>query len=445
MTEPVTLGDDTRMSVALYRRVAGRASWAVIDQAVFALSTFAPNLILALWLTPAEYGGYTVATAVFWIALNVHSGFLIEPMMVFGAGRFQDRSSTYFAVLTVFHWCLSVMISAGLAAIGLALMFRASTSSGSSMLGYAVAAPVVLLLLLLRRTFYLWSHPRLAAAAGGVYLVGIFGILYVLYRSATLSSSTAPLAAAGASALAIFSIIAMGHFQLWSPWRRDFMRDVAAAHWRYGRWAVVTGIIKWAQGGLYYLIVPALVGLEANAGLNVLVNLVMPAVHLNWAFTLLLTPALSRARQNRRAASLMWIVLSVLMAGALLYALVIGLFGGPLIDLVYRGRYTQYADLAWLIGLIVLPEAAITAFGPALRAHERPDRELSAYAVSTAVTCVGIAAIAAWGVLGAILGLLAGRVTTMLLEFWWVLRTDTRPEQRAAASLSGWEPPAPSS
>jgi O-antigen/teichoic acid export membrane protein len=103
-----------------------------------------------------------------------------------------------------------------------------------------------------------------------------------------------------------------------------------------------------------------------------------------------------------------------------------------LIDIVYRGRYTQYADLAWLIGLIVLPEAAIATLGPALRAHERPDRELSAYVASAAVSCIGIAAIARWGLVGAVLGLLAAHVTTMLVEFWWVLR----PEMRAAPSQS---------
>ena len=68
------------------------------------------------------------------------------------------------------------------------------------------AAPVVLLLLLLRRTFYIWSHPQLAAAASGIYMVAMFAILYALYRSGTLSSFTAPLAAAGASALTIASI-----------------------------------------------------------------------------------------------------------------------------------------------------------------------------------------------------------------------------------------------
>lgn len=412
-------------------RVVGRTSWAVIDQGLFSFSNFAAKLVLALWLTPADYGGYMAATAVFWIALSIHGGLLIQPMMVFGSGRFRDRHSTYLAILTSFHWCVAAMISAALAAGGLSLILWGSASLGWSILGYAVGAPVVLLQPLLRQTFYIWSHPRLAAVANAIYMGGTFAIVYALYRSATLSSFTAPLAAAGASALAIASMIAMRRFRLWSPRAGAFLREVAAAHWRYGRWAVLTGVVGWARGSIYYLVVPISVGLEANAALNVLWNLVMPALQLYIAASALLVPALSRRRRDRSAASLMWRALLVLVAGASVYALLIGLFGGALIDRVYRGRYTEYANLAWLMGLIVLPIAASTTFAASLRADERPDRVLSANVAATVVACGGIVAIDAWGLLGAVLGLLASGVTTMLVMLWWVLRTNSPADSHA--------------
>jgi len=412
-------------------RVVGQTSWAVIDHGLLSFANFAANLVLALWLTPAEYGGYVAASAVFWIALSGYDGLLIQPMMVFGSGRFHDRPSTYLAILVSFHWCVSAMISAALAVGGLGVMFWGSPLSGLSILGYAVAAPLVLLQQLLGRTFYVWSHPWRAAVTSAIYMAGTFAILYALYRSATLSSFTAPLAAAGASTLAITGAIAMRRIRLWSPWGGAFLREVAAAHWRYGRWTVLTAVAGWARGSIYYLVVPVSVGLEANAALNVLWNLVMPVIQLYVAGSALLVPAFSRHRQDRRFKSLMWRVLLVLVAGASVYALLIGLFGGTLIDLVYHGRYTQYTNLAWLMGLIVLPIAASTAFGAFLRAHERPDRVLSANVAATVVACIGIIAIDAWGLRGAVLGLLASCVTTMLVMLWWVLRTDSRTEAQA--------------
>jgi O-antigen/teichoic acid export membrane protein len=436
MTTRAPLGSERGMLVALSRGVVSRVSWAVVDQSLFALANFAGNLVLARWLTPVEYGSYVSASAVFWLAASAHTGLLSEPTMVFGSGRFRDCLSTYFATLAVFHWYISAMVSAGLAVIGLAMMFWGSPVSGWSMMGYALAAPMVLLLWLLRRTVYLWSHPRLAAGAGGVYLVGMLAILYALYRTATLSPFTAPLAAAGAGAVAIAVIMVMRGFPLWSRQRDDFMRLIAAEHWRYGRWAVVSGVLMWIPGSLYYLIVPIMVGLEANGALNALWVLVMPATQLTLALTFLLIPAFSRVSQVRSAAPLMWVSLLVLVAGASLYALLIALFGGPLMDLMYRERYTQYAGYAWLMGLIVLPVAAIAVFGSALRARERPDCVLWAYVISTAVTCAfGVAAVAAWGVLGAILGLLAGYMTTMLAMLWWVLRTGSQPKSLGTPKL----------
>ena len=411
-------------------------SWAVVDQALFSFSNFGANLVLALWLTPAAYGGYMAATAIFWITLSVHEGLLIQPMIVFGSGQFHDRHSSYLAILMTFHWGICAMISAALAAGGAVVIFWGSRISGLGLLGYAIAAPLVLLLWLVRRDFYVWSHPRLAARAGAIYMVGMFAILYALYRIGILSSFTAPLAAAGASTLAIAGSTGTRLLRLWSSWLDEFLWEVAAEHWHYGRWAVLTGVVGWARGMLYYLIVPVLVGLEANAALNVLWNLVMPAVQLNLASVPLLVPAFSRGRQNRRAVPLMWIVFLVLVAGASVYALLVGVFGGTLINLIYRGRYTQYADLAWLMGLIVLPSAAFITFIAFLRAHERPDRELSANVAAIVVACVGIIAIDAWGLLGAVLGLLASHVTTMLVSFWWVVRTDSLPETRTPTPLA---------
>jgi O-antigen/teichoic acid export membrane protein len=426
-TQIATGGTPIRGVIRRLGRIVGRTSWAVIDQGLFSFSNFAANLVLALWLTPAEFGGYIAATAVFWIAVGVHSGLLIQPMMVFGSGRFHDRPSTYLAILTGFHWCVAAMISAALAVGGLSLIFLGSASLGWSILGYAVGAPLVLLQPLLRQTFYIWSHPRLAAAASTIYMGGTFAIVYALYRSATLSSFTTPLAAAGASAVSIAGMIAVRRVPLSSPRGGAFVREVAAAHWRYGRWAVVTGIVDWTRGSIYYLVVPVLVGLEANAALNVLRNLAMPALQAYLAASALLIPAFSRRARSRRVASLMWPALIVLVAGGAVYALLVGLFGGTLIELIYRGRYTKYADLAWLMGLLVVPTAASTTFGSFLRADEKPDRVLSAYVAATVVACVGIIAIYAWGLLGAVLGLLASSATTVLVMLWCVLRTEIVP------------------
>jgi hypothetical protein len=96
------------------------------------------------------------------------------------------------------------------------------------------------------------------------------------------------------------------------------------------------------------------------------------------------------------------------------------------------GRASTDDGFAWLVGLIAVPTAAYTTFSAFLRAYQRPDRELSAHLCAAAVTCIGIVGIGAWGLLGAIMGLLASAVTTMLVMFWWVLRTGIVPSSSHA-------------
>jgi len=43
----------------------GKGGLAVVDQALFAGSNFLLSILLARWLTPAEYGAFAVADAVF--------------------------------------------------------------------------------------------------------------------------------------------------------------------------------------------------------------------------------------------------------------------------------------------------------------------------------------------------------------------------------------------
>jgi hypothetical protein len=248
MTEKPGLWSRNSVSLKKLSGAAGRVSWTFIDQAQLGLSNFAVSALLARWLIPAEYGGYVAAAAIFWVTMIIHTGLLADPMMVYGSGRFRDRSSAYGAVVLLFHCGMTAMISAALAAIGLALLFWNDRTSGSSLLGFALAAPLVLLLPLLRRTIYLWSHPRLSAAATGIYLVGILAILYGLKASAALSPFTAPFAAAGASTLAIAGIVAMRRRALESFPQGHLVREVAVAHRRYGLWSTFVGIINWAQG-----------------------------------------------------------------------------------------------------------------------------------------------------------------------------------------------------
>ena len=72
-----------------------KGSLAVTDQALFSGANFLVNVLLARRLAPEEYGAYSLAYAWFLLCAALHQSLLIEPMMIFGAGKYGDRFLRY--------------------------------------------------------------------------------------------------------------------------------------------------------------------------------------------------------------------------------------------------------------------------------------------------------------------------------------------------------------
>jgi len=113
-------------------------------------------------------------------------------------------------------------------------------------------------------------------------------------------------------------------------------------------------------------------------------------------------------------------VTGVLLAGAGLYLLVLWLFRVQIINLLYQGKYLEYAGLpVVLIGLVPLATACGVALGCALRACLRPDMVFWGYlAASVAALSLGLWSAAAWGVVGALSGYL-GSYAALAIVLWF--------------------------
>ena len=56
------------------------------------------------------------------------------------------------------------------------------------------------------------------------------------------------------------------------------IRAVAADHWRYGKWVAAAAGPAWVTDNIYYVVLPAWVGLTEAGGLKALMNLAQPAL-----------------------------------------------------------------------------------------------------------------------------------------------------------------------
>jgi O-antigen/teichoic acid export membrane protein len=434
--------DNERMTSSGRRRLLwivewlSKGSWAVLDQALYALSQFLVNLLLARWLTPAEFGVYALLYSVLLFVASVHSALITEPMLVFAATRFAGAPRQYLRELVRSNFAITGLAGGGLLIV---VAVMAATRTGSptvaAIVALTVAQPFVLLTWLYRRACYVRASPPTAASGGAIYLVVVTSALFALQSLGWLSVPAAFLIS-GAAGLAA---------SLWMAWRLrnagtlaalgPTLGEVLRSHWEYGKWSLPTGLITWTSYNLYFLLLPAFAGWGATGALKALLNLVTPATHAIAALSLLLLPLLSRQtvygafrEQVRRA-------LIVFTAGCIAYGVVVGALSESVLRIFYGDSYPEYLThlnhrgLLWLIAFLPLGGGVVSVLGSALRALERPDSVFKCYVVSATIgAVVGVPAIAWAGVDGAIVGT-AVYVCATSIALAWSLR----------AGLSSWK------
>jgi O-antigen/teichoic acid export membrane protein len=386
----------------------GKGSLAVTDQGLFASSNFLLNVLLARWLAPADYGAFTVAYSVFCLFGVFHGAILTGPMLVFGPSKYRDRFPEYLGILLRSHFGLMLPGGALLVAAAFVLGRFYSTTVERAFAALAIAAPFILLLWLLRRAFYVRLRPGWAAAGGGVYLVILLAGALGLRATGRLTPATGLLAMAVASLTTCLILLAWLRPTLATD--RSTIRAVAADHWRYGKWVAASAGPGWLIDNIYYVVLPAWVGLAAAGGLRAVLNLAQPALQSMAALGVLLLPVLVRDRDSggpRAMKRTMKLAFGLFLSGSACYLALLYGFRSEIFHFLYGGKYAAYAGWPLLLaGLLPLAQSLPNVMGNALGALERPDLVFWSYVGGGAFAlAVGVPLGWGLGVRGALVGL----------------------------------------
>jgi len=423
---------ETTVARALLTREVGIPDWlawvkkgsfAVLDQGLFAGSNFLINVVLARWLSPADYGAFAVAFSAFLLLATVHTAILVEPMMVFAADKYAKHFRAYLGLLLVGHVGLSAIVSFILA-IGAFLFWHFGSSVLShAVLGLAIAAPAILLLWLFRRVFYVRMQPHWSALGGALYLFLTMAGVYSLCRVHRISSFTALVVMGAASALVSVWFAFLLHPR-WQSAGEDFtLSAVVSDHWSYGKWATAATVLQWMPTNFYYAVLPVWGGLEGCAALRAIMNVLMPILHTETAISILLLPAFVKTLKtagslglNRfvRRALLLFVFSSVGYWGLL------SIFHTHILIWLYGPQYQGHGTLLILAGMLPLWAGVDAVLSTAVRATERPDQVCRAHALSSFVAVtLGLWFVARANTVGAVLELLASSAASVTVLAWW--------------------------
>jgi O-antigen/teichoic acid export membrane protein len=364
-----------------------QSAWALADQWLFSGANFIANILLARWLSPEAYGAYAFGFSLFLLFAAFHTAVLIDPMLVFGAGRYAGRVREYLGFLLRWHVALSLAAATVLAIVSL----LASDLIANALLGAAIATPLVLLAWLLRRAFYVEGQPAWAAVASGLYLAVLIGSLLAFNAAQALTPATGFLS----MALASLPVYSLAINRLRPRFAGADTSGMLAEHARYGRWSAATSLLIWVPLNIFFVILPYFAQLAAAAELRAVTNLLTPLMQSALAITILVQPQLSAAYQQSGTAALkarLRSALALVLLGSFLYLAILFLWHQPLLSLLYGGQYAFTLDVIILAGFVPVAFAIGAVLEAALRAMEQPRLVFFGYLVASVLACtVGFA------------------------------------------------------
>lgn len=405
----------------------GKGALAIMDQGLLSGSTFLISILLARWLSRGEYGAYALGFSLFLLLSGFHNAFFLEPMSVFGPGSHSKCLTSYVKKLLELHFLLALLLSMVAGAGVILLRFvTADRAMTSAMWGVAIAVPLVQFHWLCRRAVYLKLAPGLAVAGSAIYCLALILLMLVFEKLRWLSPFTGFLIqslAAVPAALLLLRSLKSGSDLRPGPSHVDILRQ----HWRYGRWVAGGTIVHWLSGNAYYVIIGALLPMQALGAFRALQNFCSPFNQFLTAITLLVLPWASSKFAEEGGPGLQRRIRQLTRlfgGGALAYFTAILLFGNRVMSFVYAGHYNEFSHLLPLATVPVLLGAASVGSEVAAQVMQAPSEVFLAYAISAAFTLLaGVALTHYWGLVGGLFGILVSSVA-----FWVVMtyRSDKR-------------------
>ena len=403
-----------------FRVLLGQSASAISDQGLFALGNFAISMILARQMSQSAFGQFSAAFAAFILLSTVYCAFVVDPMLVYGASTSQRTQRSYVRQVISLHWRVALALSVVLIAVGL-VRWQTGAGQGSILayIGWALAAPAVLRLWFARRTAYLVMKPQYAAFAGGLYLVIIAALLFGFgkYISANIIATCVII---GATSLGIALVLHRSFRLVDRNPGSGVPAETAGAHWRFGKWASVAGLLGLLPDYIYFFVLSP----EQCGHYRALLNVVLPLIQVYNALGVLMMSYFARQRERADFTRIVMRTAAAYCGVAVLMAAVAVGFGGRLFYHLYGGKYELPLTLLLPLGIVSVLFALKSVSDAVLRSLENVS-SMAGIAVAGAVAAlvVGVPTALRFGIAGAVYGdLLVYCIATVAVAVVWIRR-----------------------
>ncbi|NLE52738.1 MAG: lipopolysaccharide biosynthesis protein [Chloroflexi bacterium] len=396
---------------------------AVSDQLLFSGSNFVVSVLLGRWMLSNNYGAFTYAYSILLLLASFHNALLLEPFTILGSAEYRHSLKTYTQRIArlQLHW--TVVVSGLSLPVGAIVWLAGNRALGEALLGLALAQGAILYFWYVRRKWYVVQRIGHAVIGTTVYAGVQIVAVYALHRASVLTpfSALAAIGVAGAIAGVIGQIAQLEDEQEPAPIR---LAQVVRENWAYGKWVMLAGVLFWLTNQSYNILTGSLLGLTDTGGLKAMQNLINPVTQLLTAFNLVFLPWVTRrhAERGERVLYRDLILYTILSSGcAAVYWLALSLFGMPIFDLLYDGRYGEYVHLLPYLALLPVITALTASWTIGLRVLRQTQLLFWVDSAGAAFTItIGVLLVAQFGLSGAIAGTVISSASRVpVLVYLW--------------------------
>jgi O-antigen/teichoic acid export membrane protein len=385
-----------------------KSGLAIFEQALIAGSNFVLNVLVARWLTAEQYGAYAVAFASYMLLIAFYQGLILEPMSVLSASFDEERFRSYLGSLLRVQARISAILAVVLALVVLGiLLFDHNSSLGWTLLALVPSLPFILVFWMLRGACYVRRSPHYATQGAFIYsAVMLLGL--ILVRQWFRISASIVFIGMGVSAAAVSCL-------LYRRLRPNFESKISdwdqwIEHWNFGRWELSKIGFDWVSQNISYTLTAGFLGMAQVGALKAIMTLFLPLTQSMSALRRLLLPHLATISDrsgHRGAISSVWKMATIYWAGGIVYGILISVAAKPLFQLLYGGKFMEYAYLvpwAAVAALFGLPGHVIDM---GLRAIRSP-KSIFICSCLSAIACVCVTVPLTWafGIRGAVLSII---------------------------------------
>jgi O-antigen/teichoic acid export membrane protein len=410
------------MQVARIRSlIAKPGTLAFADQALVSAGNFFSLLLIARHLAAEKFGLFSLAMMSLLFMANLHRAIFTQPLNILGAAE----------SLPCVTGRMRALLRAQLLAIPLAALLLAGLSlhffpQAALLFGTICYVTGFYLQEMSRRYWYTVHRVERAIASDIISYGGQLVLLVLLAVTGRLDGAVA-LATMGAASFAAFL------FDLWRmkpapeltgnslrPLRLLFIQ-----HWPLSRWLLLTVLAMWGGSQLYPFLLAALgpVAVASYVACRNLLNAIGVMIQSVGNYLPVRAAALLKRRGKLALRNHLLRTLARTSMFGIAFVVLIMLSAGPLMHLVYGGRYDSAAPLLRMLALATL----FTLLGAVLGAYSLAMEDSRAsFVANFGATCValtvGIWLIHTNGLQGAAIAATLSTATSMMLQATLVWR-----------------------